>query len=51
MNDGGATNVALPIGANWGDSMDWDGTRMAFQHGRNIAMWVWDGSVDAEGAR
>lgn len=50
LNDGGSVNNALPIAADWGDSMDWDGTRMAFQHGRNIALWIWNGSVEDEGA-
>ena len=43
------TSAALPLSTDWGNSMDWDGERLAIEIGNGVAIWAWDGSISAEG--
>ena len=44
-----AATAPLPLAADWGDSSDWDGGRLAVEIGNGVAIWFWDGALDASG--
>ncbi|MDG2113984.1 MAG: hypothetical protein P8N02_15390 [Actinomycetota bacterium] len=43
------TSSTLPLVIDWGDSLDWAGGLLAMEVDNGVGIWVWDGSIDAEG--